>query len=99
MPHPSLVPATVAKQQTSHAQLAGKEDTRVWPVLPTSAGEPAMWLWISGLVVVATVLRVLALNQQLWFDEIVTLLDSARAPIWQIVTQSGGQTSTCFTLY
>jgi mannosyltransferase len=43
------------------------------------------------LVVVATVLRVLALNQQLWFDEIVTLLDSARLPMLDIVTHYGGQ--------
>ena len=48
-------------------------------------------MWLSGLVVLATVLRLVALNQQLWFDEIVTLLDSAREPIWRIVTQYGGQ--------
>jgi mannosyltransferase len=54
-------------------------------------------MWISGLVIVAAILRVVALNQQLWFDEIVTLLDSARAPIWRIVTQYGGQNQ--HTLY
>jgi hypothetical protein len=40
---------------------------------------------------VAAVLRLLALNQQLWFDEIVTLLDSARQPVLQIVTRYDGQ--------
>ena len=48
-------------------------------------------MWLSALVVLAAVLRLVALNQQLWFDEIVTLLDSAREPIWRIVTQYGGQ--------
>jgi mannosyltransferase len=43
------------------------------------------------LVIIATVLRVLALNQQLWFDEIITLLDSARLPLARIVTEYGGQ--------
>jgi hypothetical protein len=39
----------------------------------------------------ALLLRIIALNQQLWFDEIVTLLDSARAPIWGIVTHYNWQ--------
>jgi uncharacterized membrane protein len=43
------------------------------------------------LVIAATVLRVPALNQQLWFDEIITLLDSARLPLARIVTEYGGQ--------
>jgi uncharacterized membrane protein len=40
---------------------------------------------------VAALLRIVALNQQLWFDEIMTLLDSARDPILRIVTHYGGQ--------
>jgi uncharacterized membrane protein len=46
---------------------------------------------LLGLLVAATLLRVIALNQQLWFDEIVTLLDSARDPILRIMTHYGGQ--------
>jgi len=69
----------------------------LWPALPDSERQPFAWIWLVGLVVVATVLRVLALNQQLWFDEIVTLLDSARKPVWLIITQYGGQNQ--HTLY
>jgi hypothetical protein len=48
------------------------------------------------LTAVAALLRVVALNEQLWFDEIVTLLDSAREPIWRIVTHYGGQNQHMF---
>jgi mannosyltransferase len=82
---PLLVTAE-RRKDNSHRQEAG-----LWPKLATAAEEPVAWVWISGLVVVATVLRVLALNQQLWFDEIVTLLESARQPIMEIVTHYGGQ--------
>ena len=57
----------------------------------SSAAEPVAWGWLTGLVFLATVLRAVALNQQLWFDEIVTLLDSARHPASRIVTQYAGQ--------
>jgi mannosyltransferase len=62
----------------------------LWPRFANS-GEPVAWAWLFGLTVAAGVLRLFALNQQLWFDEIVTLLDSAREPIWRIVTHYGGQ--------
>ncbi len=63
----------------------------LWHRPESAAPAPVAWIWLSGLVVVATILRLLALNQQLWFDEIVTLLDSARHPILRIVTYYGGQ--------
>ena len=75
----------------SHATPADGQGAALWLGFANLAREPVPWLWISLLVIMATILRLLALNQQLWFDEIVTLLDSARAPIWQIVTQYGGQ--------
>ena len=85
------MPAITENRQASHADHVPDREAALWTALAPSAQEPVAWLWISGFVFVAAVLRVLALNQQLWFDEIVTLLDSARAPIWQIVTQYGGQ--------
>jgi mannosyltransferase len=63
----------------------------LWPAGVNSAGERITWPWLLGLAAAATLLRVVALNQQLWFDEIVTLLDSARDPIVRIVTHYGGQ--------
>jgi uncharacterized membrane protein len=55
------------------------------------------WRWLLGLTALAIGLRAVALNQQLWFDEIVTLLNSAREPLWQIMTQYSGQNQ--HTLY
>jgi mannosyltransferase len=91
MPHPPLVSTMVEKQSGLHEGLARRKESGLWPVLPSSADEPVAWGWLAGLVIVATVLRVWSLNQQLWFDEIVTLLDSAREPVSRIVTQYAGQ--------
>jgi hypothetical protein len=63
----------------------------LWPAGVNSHGEPVTWAWLFGLAVAAALVRVVALNQQLWFDEIVTLLDSARDPILRIMTHYGGQ--------
>ena len=85
------MPLIAEQRQTSVHDVSPRREVGLWPVLATSAEEPVAWMWLSALVVLATVLRLVALNQQLWFDEIVTLLDSAREPIWRIVTQYGGR--------
>jgi mannosyltransferase len=63
----------------------------LWPENEDSPGESVAWAWLFGLTAVAAFLRVVSLNQQLWFDEIMTLLDSARDPLWRIVTHYAGQ--------
>jgi len=63
----------------------------------TAAQAPLTWGWLAALTGLALVLRLIALNQQLWFDEIMTLLGSARAPIREIVTCYAGQNQ--HTLY
>ncbi len=63
----------------------------LWPGSAASSERSVSWAWIVGLLLAAAVLRIVALNQQLWFDEIVTLLDSARDPILRIVTHYAGQ--------
>ena len=68
------------------------------PLLTIRAEQaPIAWAWLAGLTSLALVLRLIALNQQLWFDEIMTLLGSARAPIREIVTRYAGQNQ--HTLY
>ncbi len=68
------------------------------PLLTPGAEQaPIAWAWLAGLTALALVLRLIALNQQLWFDEIMTLLGSARAPIREIVTHYAGQNQ--HTLY
>ena len=45
---------------------------------------------IAAIVAGALVLRVIGLNSGLWFDEIVTLVESARLPLSRIVTDFPG---------
>jgi mannosyltransferase len=81
----------IEKSSGASEDLSGRRPSGLWPMCARSSDEPIAWGWLAGLVMVATLLRALALNQQLWFDEIVTLLDSARHPVSQIVTQYAGQ--------
>ncbi len=73
---------------TSHFS---KDELTLWPARAVRPEEPIAWSTLLVLGAVALLLRVIALNQQLWFDEIVTLLDSARDPISRIMTHYAGQ--------
>ncbi len=44
------------------------------------------WAWLALLTALAAVLRAIGLNGGLWFDEIMTLLESVRSPLYQILT-------------
>jgi hypothetical protein len=49
--------------------------------------------WTAAVVLTlaaAAVLRAVGLESGLWFDEIVTLVESARLPLWQILTELPG---------
>jgi mannosyltransferase len=85
------MPVIVERRQASYTKFPGGQESELWSGLATETPEPVAWEWLGGLMAAAIVLRAIALNQQLWFDEIMTLLDSARAPVWQIVTHYGGQ--------
>src|ERR1700730_4730128 len=63
------------------------QGVELWPGRHNDAREPVAWAWIIAFVLLATILRAIALNQQLWFDEIIMLLDSARESIWQTATK------------
>jgi mannosyltransferase len=63
----------------------------LWPAATGFPDQPAAWGWLAVLVILAAILRAVALNQQLWFDEIVTLLDSAHSPLSRIVTTYNSQ--------
>jgi Dolichyl-phosphate-mannose-protein mannosyltransferase len=82
---------TIVKGKMDSEISSPQMELRLRPEGATSSGRSVSWAWLAGLLAAATVLRIVALNQQLWFDEIVTLLDSARDPIWRIVTHYGGQ--------
>jgi len=68
-----------------------RSSTVLWPAPSASGEEPVAWVPLFGLVTIGTILRVVSLNQQLWFDEILTLLDSARQPVLRTITHYGGQ--------
>ena len=57
---------------------------------PTDNNNRLSTLLILGMVLLATLLRVYQLNSGLWYDEIITLLDSVRLPLWEIVTTYPG---------
>lgn len=51
----------------------------------------ATWLSLIGLTVVALVLRLWNLNSDLWYDEVLSLLDYFRPPFGEIVTSFASQ--------
>jgi len=65
---------------------AGSSSELLWPVAGEPAEARAPWGALLALMALATVLRSIALNQQLWYDEITTLLDFVRMPMAHIVT-------------
>ena len=48
--------------------------------------QPAPWGWLAALTALAIVLRTIGLDSQFWLDEILTLHESVRGSLWQIVT-------------
>ena len=44
------------------------------------------WLWLGGILGLAAVLRAINLDAGLWYDEIVTLVESVRLPTSELVT-------------
>jgi len=68
-------------------------DTHYTPLWNPSQQQPALWggpglYWpaVIVLLVVATVLRVVSLDNDLWIDEVLTLVDFVRLPVGQIIT-------------
>jgi mannosyltransferase len=58
----------------------------LWPACEVSATERVSWSWLVALTALATAVRIPGLNQQLWFDEIVTIETSVREPLKRIIT-------------
>lgn len=50
------------------------------------ARERTPWGWLAGLTLAALALRVVALNQQLWYDEMLLAVRWAPLRLWEIVT-------------
>lgn len=56
-----------------------------------AAEESTPWLWLALVTGLAVVLRVIGADSGLWYDEILTLHDSVRAPLRQIVSVIPGE--------
>ncbi len=54
--------------------------------LPSGQGLSRPWLWLAGLTALALILRLIRLDQQLWYDEMTTLVQSVRQPFLKILT-------------
>jgi hypothetical protein len=56
-----------------------------------SLTQKSPWLVLTALSVVALLLRLWHLNSDLWYDELISLLDFIRPPLGQIVTSFSSQ--------
>jgi mannosyltransferase len=54
------------------------------------------WAVLTALMVVATILRVIGLNRDLWLDEVYTLILTVRRPLWEILTLFPGDNQHMF---
>jgi len=61
------------------------------PARDTQATAPRTWGWLALLTAVAAAVRAIGLNQQLWYDEILTLVEFVRLPLAQIVASYSSQ--------
>ena len=59
----------------------------LWRAPSLSAGGAPNGLVLVGLLVLATLVRAIGLNSDLWHDEIFTLVDIVRSPALRIVTE------------
>lgn len=91
MPFPSVSPTWTDAEVRVQGSSSDLKTLELWPASITSSGQPILWGWLTFVVILAAVPRALALNQQLWFDEIVTLLDSVHEPISRIATTYNSQ--------
>src|SRR5579863_114700 len=54
------------------------------------------WAALTALMGVATILRVIGLNRDLWLDEVYTLILTVRRPLWEILTLFPGDNQHMF---
>lgn len=87
MPPTPVSPLRAEEDVRLRTEPSAGQGIELWPGQHSGAREPITWAVIIVLVLLATILRAIALNQQLWFDEIIMLLDSARESFWQTATK------------
>ncbi len=71
-------------------RVIGEDGLSLWSTRAAIDDEPLPWGWLALLTMAALVLRAIGLDSGLWYDEIITLIESVRAPLYSIVTQFPG---------
>ncbi len=78
---------SMGSEETISASDAGAaEPALLWPRTEAQPETRAPWVALVILTALAAVLRAIALNQQLWFDEMDTLILFVRTPLASILT-------------
>lgn len=58
----------------------------LWSTRASTDEKRVPWGWLALLTALAVLLRAIGLNGGLWYDEILTMLEGVRDPLYQIVT-------------
>ncbi len=75
-----------AREKSDAREVKGEGGVVLWTALGEPEDSRAHWAWLALLTALAAVLRAIGLDSGLWYDEIRTLLDSVRSPLYQILT-------------
>lgn len=70
--------------------VTGDDGVSLWFTRSEADDEPLPWGWLALLAAAAAVLRAIGLDSGLWYDEIITLVESVRSPLYGIVTEFPG---------
>ncbi len=68
----------------------------LWSLPDRPDDGPTPWHWLALLTALAAVLRIPGMNDGLWLDEIITLVESVRFPLSRIVTVFPGDNQHTF---
>lgn len=58
----------------------------LWSTGAGTDNEPTPWGWLALLTALAVILRAIGLDSGLWYDEILTMVEGVRDPLFKIVT-------------
>jgi mannosyltransferase len=66
--------------------VTAEDGIALWTTGAGTDDEPVPWGWLALLTALAVILRAIGLNSGLWYDEILTMVEGVRDPLFRIVT-------------
>ncbi|MEO6222678.1 MAG: glycosyltransferase family 39 protein [Vicinamibacterales bacterium] len=81
---------SIGKSNLPPRSIIGEDGLSLWSTRTVVDDEHTPWAWLALLSAAALVLRVIGLNSGLWYDEIITVIESVRSPLYEIVTEFPG---------